>query len=336
VFERLANWLISSTLLDLMQAILSAGGLLIAGAAVAEFLRRYLLNPTPTAFRVAVIGLPRSGKTSLIASIFSFIFRNRINRSITVSGAQTIDNVNRAVALLEAGLSVGPTREGDTFVYRFRLQGTPVFSFIPRRYDVEIADFPGEYSEKLFDDSRESSAQRESSMYLFNKEYYSWLLSSQVFYFVIDVGAVLCSVDVASFAANLKARIRASWQVLEETWSERGYDPRLRRVFIVFTKADVALLAPEGLALGPGDAKADIFELAFKSPKRLDHFDMAQMHQRMRAVEAEFEDLVRYFESKRVYARTFFTSAYAFDGGERYGIEELLRFTLPGGGRRFL
>lgn len=98
--------------------------------------------------RVAVIGLPRAGKTTLISVIFDRLMSQRHARYITVNGVETVERITRYIGIVKAGISIPPTEDKDVFSFRYFVK-KPLFWVIPRRYEVEISDFPGEYSDEI-------------------------------------------------------------------------------------------------------------------------------------------------------------------------------------------
>src|SRR3954468_23398822 len=64
-------------------------------------------DPIPVSHRVAVIGLPRSGKTTLITALFELIQRGSDIPNVRLHGLNTISTVNRYIASLNAGEKIG-------------------------------------------------------------------------------------------------------------------------------------------------------------------------------------------------------------------------------------
>jgi hypothetical protein len=194
-------------------------------------------DPIPVSHRVAVIGLPRSGKTTLITALFELIQRGSDIPNVRLHGLNTISTVNRYIASLNAGEKIGPTKEKDTFVFRFSYSKRR--GLLSRLYDIEIADFPGEYSEIISHNLEErTQVQRETTrrdsnesalivaedleFTLFNKEFFSWVASSREYLFLIDLAAIYSGESPRRSVADIIGRIRTSWQVIEDSATERG------------------------------------------------------------------------------------------------------------------
>lgn len=215
-----------------------------------------VLEPIPISHKIAVIGLPKSGKTTLITVIFELIQKGTYIREVRLHGVKTINTVNKLISLLNSGHRVGPTTEKEIFVFRFSYQKR---GLLKKLFDVEIADFPGEYSGKLLLESdleednqrrtRRRGAQRKDSesghsndeldFALFGQEFFSWIASAREYLFLIDLSAIYSAEKVKGAIADISARIRTSWQIIEDATSERGIGGvRGREVHIVFTKVD--------------------------------------------------------------------------------------------------
>ena len=228
---------------------------------------RILREPIPISHKIAVIGLPGAGKTTLITSLFELIQRGVHIPAARLHGGNTIRTVNKNVARLNAGQPIGPTTEDQTFVFRFSYKKGS--KFLAHTYDVEIADFPGEYSDRI---SHQNSPLRENEAggfvrgkrhrrrvpltseldleyTLFNSEFFSWIASSREYLFLVDLASTYSAENVRASIADISARIRASWQVVEDAVSERGIGATSRReVHLVFTKLDSLFAAHAGLS----------------------------------------------------------------------------------------
>lgn len=134
--------------------------------------------------RVAVIGLPRSGKTTLITVVFDAIMSGRLARYASVSGLETVERLTKYLSLINSGVNLGPTTDEEVFAYRY-VVNRKRFGIFSTKYDVEIADFPGEYSEELSRDLQSRVKQPS----LFQKEFFSWIIRADRYIFVIDAEA---------------------------------------------------------------------------------------------------------------------------------------------------
>jgi predicted YcjX-like family ATPase len=149
-----------------------------------------IFGTIPIAHKIAVIGLPTAGKTSLITAMFELIQKGQSKPSVRIHGTKTIALINGYIARLASGQALAPTKENDIFIFRF--------SYLKRRafqtllYDIEIADFPGEYTKHLeetapttsSDDILDADFANET---LLNREFLSWVASSSKYLFVIDL-----------------------------------------------------------------------------------------------------------------------------------------------------
>jgi hypothetical protein len=210
--------------------VLTSLSLIVAVAMV-----RRTLEPIPISHKIAVVGLPGAGKTTLITAIFELIQRGFPVQGIRLHGTNTIRAVNQNIACLNSGERIGPTKEKETFIFRFSYLRGALWS--RRLFDVEIADFPGESSERI--SGGETPPPVDLEYTLLDREFFSWIASSREYLFLVDLSAIYSQENVRKAIAGLTARIRASWQVIEDATSERGLGTaKNRSVRIIFTKVD--------------------------------------------------------------------------------------------------
>jgi hypothetical protein len=374
-----------ATVLILLIAILTA--------ATASFVALRLISrftgAIPASHKIALIGLPGSGKTTLITAMFEMIQRGVHVQRAHLHGMQTITRVNKYIAALNSQQKIGPSREKDIFVFRFSyLKRRLMFS---RLFDVEIADFPGEYSERIqereipdraihrryheryyvpsVDDpptneadysepapkvDSEANSEIEFEYTLFNKEFFSWIGSSREFVFLVDLSVIYSAVDVRKEVADITARMRTSWQVIEDAISDRGIgSPKWRPVHLVFTKADSALipytkdgnlaeLLNNKQGSHRGDEKADDndanqeIKTAIKQSGATSNLikDLEVPEQMLATLTLDngkiFSDLISFFRNRENDFSVHYTGMKMLDSsGERYGVRGVLVACLP-------
>jgi hypothetical protein len=318
----------------------------------------------PTSHKIAILGLPGAGKTTLITALFEAIQKGTGVPNARLHGLNTISVVNRYIAKLNGGERVGPTRESDIFVFRFSyLKRDLLFR---RSYDVEIADFPGEYSGQI--SSSESFREEfkadglpslatpgnleEFDYVLFHKEFFSWIASSREYLFVIDLSAIYSSVNPRKSIAEMAARIRTSWQVIEDATSERGVGSiRNRAVTLVFTKTDSLIPAMKGnvdlwslldsdnstsppltneLAVA-GQSKQVIADGGEANNLAITRKESSDLLQRIvLANDYAFRDMISFFRGRTRRFSIAYTSMVISDpGGGRLGVMSVLKKCLP-------
>lgn len=181
--------------------------------------------------RVAVIGQPRAGKTTLITVIFDRVMSGKLAKNATVSGRKTVDRITSHLLTMRSGSSVKSTEDEDIFAYRFQIKRR-FLRLIPNQYDVEIADFPGEYSDQL---SLDLASRDHSSDNLVSKEFFSWVLQADRYIFAIDVGEWLN--DGRDYVLKIDALLKNTVLLLkQELLDESVYE---RPVVVIFTKSDL-------------------------------------------------------------------------------------------------
>ena len=184
--------------------------------------------------RVAVIGLPRAGKTTLIAKIFDTIMSTRYAKFMTVNGVETIDRITHYLNIIQSGGGLSPSTDNDVFAFRY-IYKRAVLGLLTLKYDVEIADFPGEYSESLGSDL----SQQSSFTGLYKKEFFSWIVRADRYVFAVDCEPYLQfdGGDREQYARSITLKIKNAVLLLkQELLDESVYS---RPCALVFTKADV-------------------------------------------------------------------------------------------------
>nr|VFJ66376.1 MAG: 50S ribosome-binding GTPase [Candidatus Kentron sp. FW] len=303
------------------------------------------IKELPIAHMVAFIGYPRSGKTTLITSLFSEIFAQRILRGVDIipRGEETIKRVNEDIARLEMGRELNATTDQDLFNYRVEmLTGR---SFLSRRYKIEIGDFPGEDSENLSNKEPD---------WLHSTKYFQWALNADAFIFVIDLEYLsdLESNRAMEYKSIITSSFRAAWQKLKEHHYDGARRLRDNAVVIAFTKADLlfgsgnAGLADNMMALATALSSyqrsrntglADNMEEGsankpknYNKPAIVDSREKA-MVEKEKEIQAYFHDIIEYLDSETKRFEVVFTSVFAKEkaDGARFGMDRLARCVLP-------
>jgi GTPase SAR1 family protein len=264
----------------------------------------------PESYRIAVIGFPRSGKTTLITAVFAYLFRNGVRgASIVPRGEETIRRINSNMEQLDLGRPIGPTKDQDVFAYRAEIRIRS--SFFLRHYKLEIGDFPGENTLDFTEKYGE---------WLHDTSYFEWAISSDAFLFVVDVGSILLD-HSGEYVARQKRALRAAWQRLEEHHLDSKSDFSNKPLILVFTKADLLLKSVE---------QDSIYDLAFGAPPQSKiSFDPSEMEIPRRDITARFSELIDYFRRENRRFGVVFASVFGSVGGERLGVPEIARYIMP-------
>ena len=166
---------------------------------------------------VAVLGYPRSGKTTLIVTIIYRIISSKLARNFRVTGDETIEKVTSYRNMIVRGVNIGPTGDDDTFLYRFqydKLEPNILVRILSKRmrtYDIAIGDFPGEYTSEAASGTKGRRRRRKSPPgtpapsaesatthrpiaaasrprfgRLYDPEYHSWVSQADKYIVIID------------------------------------------------------------------------------------------------------------------------------------------------------
>ena len=283
-------------------------------------MRYYLDNKSLSiSHNVAIVGFPKSGKTTLIISLFGEIFAGKI-QSVRAKprGAKSIERINKSLEILRKGRALGPTKDQDRFAFRTDI--TVKHGYFPRTYKVEFGDFPGE-------DSADYSNKYGS--WLHNTEYFKWVVDSDAIIFVIDLAQYLVNSDERqNYVGQISSALRAAWQNFSDLNEHNINDLKKFPIILAFTKADLfgytknfddfENIEAEIMKLGFGDETPQIKEInpdSFKSGKN--------------QIMNDFDELIQYFESESPHFRVIFVSSFGLCNGKRQGIEDLMQAVLP-------
>jgi GTPase SAR1 family protein len=268
----------------------------------------------PTSYRVAIIGFPRSGKTTLITSVFDYLFRHGARGgSVVPRGDETIKRINDNLEQLELYRAIKPTTDQDIFAYRAEVIARR--GRFRRRYKLEIGDFPGEDTVAFTEKYGE---------WLHDTPYFQWASSADAFVFVIDTGRVMVD-ESGEYVARQKSAFRAAWQRLQEIHLDGTTNLSAKPLLLVFAKADLLL---HQLA-GP----QDIEELASGELLPLPGLvSEEEIDKAARRVTWRFDDLSDYLsrEARRfdVILTSVVTTVETMNA-ERLGIPDLASKILP-------
>ena len=274
------------------------------------FYIRVFLERVPIAYNVAIVGFPRSGKTTLMASLFDEIFSKRIHGvSAKLETESTINRVNEAVSKLKKLEALGPTKDQDIFAFRTSI--TLKKNFFTLKYKVEFGDFAGEDSETYIKDY---------GHWLHTTPFFKWIVSADAIIFVIDISQYLDE-GKNEYVADISASVRAAWQHLISTRDSSESFFRKMPIILTFTKADLLIYKENQLVeKGHVPSMKDI-EVNNDSKERLLFMEENVIN--------DFQDLINYFSGETKNFKFIFTSAFVRQNKSRIGMEELLKAVLP-------
>ncbi|MDG4562468.1 MAG: 50S ribosome-binding GTPase [Candidatus Competibacter sp.] len=282
----------SLSLDSLITAISVAFGALLSAFASWVFARRTI----PRSHRVAVIGFPQAGKTSLIVALFAHYFRRGVRGALILPrGEETIRRVNSLIAEVESGKGITPTTDQDLFAFRAEVNQRSALDLLSRRYKLEIGDFPGEYSEEFI---------ASSQPWLHNTNYFEWAIGADAFLFVIDSKKALENKD--NYVATQKSAFRAAWQRIREHHIDGARRLHGKSAVLVFTKADLV---------------SDTSWTGSMKDQELERLN--------RRLDGLFADLIEYFRREIPRFRTVVTSVVSGDSDERVGVDVVATLILP-------
>lgn len=272
-----------------------------------------------TSHTVGIVGLPRSGKTTLIVGSWAESFSRNVWTRITPRGTNVIERVNEYLALLDNGRAIGPTTDQDRFSFRADVSLDRLF--FKRRYKLEIGDFPGEDSKKYFE---------EYGPWLHRTEFFKWVIEADAVAFVVDIAEYMIRRE--QYVNEISASIRAAWQHLADARKTFFRDRSLPNAALVFAKADLLehASAADGSRLAQDSLAEKIRSIAFSDTVPAKH-DLSErvLRDSEQEVLRDFSNLISYFQSEDAKFNYVFTSVFGTLQGKRLGISRFLDLVLP-------
>lgn len=233
ILEAKGHWLVATAAL-FVTAVLNA--LILMG-----------WSRLPRLYRIAMLGFPRAGKTSLICAIVDYIRKaeSKGGRAV-IRSEETERRLTANIKSILDGDGPLPTTDNEVFAYRVDVR-VPLTVFglsVPGLnfwYKIEIGDFPGDDTVKFAEEFGDT---------LHATPYFGWALDSNAYIFAIDCGK--------SFGENSGDYISRQSSAFTEAWSRirlYHFDNKLPMkrapLVVVFTKADAGLKEmPTALGLG--------------------------------------------------------------------------------------
>ena len=287
---------------------------------------------------IAILGYPRSGKTTLIVTILHRILSSKIAKSIRVTGRETIEKISEYNEMIVSGQNLGATTDSDVFIYRLqyiRGEPSPLYRLVGRPsriYDVAVADFPGEYSEDLAEGKRPRRRRKVAEQpdgaefapagpsqvgRLYDPEYHSWISQADKYVVLIDIADV---VKVKLDASVLKARIFSAVFYLKESSLEDSKSLHHKPAALVFTKSD--LLSSRTFNFDGIDT------YNYRQVNGID-FDPDVFHKNSEAMLRIFSETIVMMKNNFSRVEVIFHSSYMNDGVFPENATRLIDFMVP-------
>lgn len=280
----------------------------------------------PQSYYVAILGFPKSGKTTLIISLFGEAFARRLPVKMMPKGEKTIDMVNQSLSLLERGRSLGPTQDQDRFSFR----GEVIFkeAFFSKKYNVEFGDFPGHDSKQYME---------EYGPWLHKTEFFKWVSDSDALIFVIDLSHYINPRKRSDYISEMSSAIRAAWQHFVDINEYRINRIRRIPIILAFNKADLFSIGIRYYGVETRISPTHIHEIEEKimnlgfgniipEIKEIQYSDFIDGKDK---VINDFNNIIKYLKNESNNVHVIFTSSFGLYQGIRLGIRELFISVLP-------
>ena len=309
------------------------------------FVSVVLSKKYPKAFNVALIGFPKTGKTTLLTVLLSEIQIKKIrNCHATIKGEATIEKLHDNMKKLRNGIPVGTTTDETKFAYRTNI--TIGNNFLNRReYKVEFGDFPGESSSEF---STKSS-------WLKDTNFFNWAVEADAYLFAIDIS--ICFIPDNYFPYTFNDIITgyiSAWQHIIDNRTDDVRKIRRNPLVLVFTKSDIVyptFVKHNISGLFERNRKEriekiqnsnyfnDILEFSGVTDRPFiptnpsgssNPFFEEYMEELRLVVESDFKDLISYFKHENKNTKLIFSSAFLSDeNSSKLGFNSLFSNIIP-------
>lgn len=276
--------------IELVKDIVLMTAVMLSAVLTMQIYRLAFLKGLKISLRIAVLGAPRTGKTTLITTVFDAIMSGRIAKHASVSGTETVQKLTADLMKIQKGHNLGPTEDKDVFAYRYTVDASTFL--YKKKYDVEIADFPGEYTEDFTSDL---ISQNENSG-LFKKEFFSWVLRADKYIFVIDSIAFRKAVikrEQSDFIREVEISFKNAVLLLkQELLDEKVYN---RPLLVVFTKCDNFLINQGDFEKVYLEGERDLeYNFSDFQENRIKEESLESAQQSMLVMRQNFSDLINF------------------------------------------
>lgn len=192
-------------------------------------------------YKIAVLGHSKAGKTTIITVLLGLIMYRKKEQlgfnndyEIHLTGASTIEKVTADWSILDQRTPLKSTTDQDKFAYSLRLEKKLHLSV--EKYNIEVADFPGIYSEEM--------SLKEENQQLLRSNFFLWSKEAEAFMYVIDLERYLISKsnnNNNNYTNEMVNFIGNSWATIKEHNINSKKDLAKVPVLVLFNKFDLLL-----------------------------------------------------------------------------------------------
>lgn len=281
------------------------------------FLSRNINKKDAVMYNIAIIGLPKSGKTTFITSVFGAVMSGKIKLNAynaIVKGNSTIDRVNENLSLLDKGIPIGSTTDQTLFSYRVNIEEKSSQILRPRKeYQIEIGDFQGEMTQDLID--------LKTNIWKHDSEFFNWVKNASAFVFVVDLGHYL--IDQNAYIAEISKSLRSAWQKIVELNDNQINRISRKPVVLIFNKADILVR--------PGYYTHSQIEYLAFSEEKLPEVKYSDIEDSMtKEIIDDFENLINFFQGNcKNFSYNFYSSFLADKYEYRKGLSDICNHIFP-------
>jgi len=272
----------------------------------------------PKTYRIAVIGMPQSGRTTLITTM-AYEISDGIHidgtDKVLLKGIDTMERVRFDIEKLSKGKKLKHITDEEVFKYRLRVVNFSKFFklLIKQVYQLEILDFPT-INKKLYTEEFKKWIHK---MPYFNKE---WVMTADIFIFVLDIDFILEFQKLGKNKAEINRIMKGALdKIIAEHYDGMYFK---KNVLLVFTKTDRFI-----------NHSINETERAFNFGKPIQLVDKKKkdIDEGIKDVTTEFSELIDYFKQECNRFDYLFVSCFSYTDNSRqkFRIKELVEKILP-------
>ena len=314
----------------------------------------------PSPHNVAFVGFQKSGKTTLLITMFNELMLFRVSGvSARLRGEKTIKRVTSYMEKIRLRQAVGPTTQRSQFPYEVNITRG---RFLGRSFKMSFADFPGEKSEEYVSglpeqqsEGHDYAANKESEDYrsvvasivkkrapyhqiddtaLFDRDFFRWVLECDALVFVVDIAQYLMdkahsqpSPMASNYVVEVSQAYMRTWSYILDARDQAG-EARAPVVVLAFTKSDLFDVDSHGAA---ADSLETMMATAgFEEPlPEVREISRVKFEEGKKQCEEDFYDLLQFLRGHSRRFHSVYTSSFALMDGQRLGVEKVFKAVLP-------
>lgn len=184
-------------------------------------------------YNIAIIGLPKAGKTTFVSTMVAAMQYGRIKLNgykPVFNDNATIDRIEENLSRLEKGEPIGSTDDNTLFLFRFEIREDDTYKLRPRKeFQIGIGDFQGQMTEKFIDEK--------TNIWKQDSDFFNWVKKANAFIFTVDLGYYL--LDKKNYIPEITKSLKSAWQKIVKLNDNQINEILKKPVVLLFNKEDI-------------------------------------------------------------------------------------------------